>query len=435
MIKFSKHQLLFFLIFLSATIIPGQSIDEIRNLKPLLTLNSLNYSARSAAMGGAITAFRDPVSALFNPAGLTGSKYPRFYINYETGKSDYSYLTQKNTAGDLYNYSFDAKIQGFSFFSVSLPLKIWERDWTFGLSYYRWMPYGASGTVTNTLTPVSAAQQSNTLTINGDKGINVLAFTTAVQVDDFFSLGITVQQFLGTGTMRMDYKSETATYNRIYEEKIKGGRNLIVGAQFTPLESIRIGFSYQNRFKRDFESVYYLDQNDTKTRAEVEPVITIPERYSAGVVFRPFDLVTMSFDYSRYFWSKSKLSLYHGVTTALPYPGKGMAGAAQSDQIARRYGIEIKLPFMYDINGYIRGGHSNSTWSQNDKDGQGAGLKTWSAGVGVEMKDVFRVDAAYSVTKGSWNEAGFFDSSVAVKTDMTVKRISLSFVYYLPLVY
>lgn len=413
----------------------SQSIEEVRNLKPLLTLNSLNYSARAAAMGGTVTAFQESVSALFNPAGITGSKYPRFYINYETGKSDYSYVTQKNTAEDQYNYSMDAKIQGFSFFTISVPVKIWDRPWTFALSYYRWMPYGATGNVVNTFTPASGAVQSNTLTFNGNKGLDVLAFTTAVQMNDFFSLGITVQQFIGTGTSRMDYKSSAMSYNRIYEEKIKGGRNLIVGAQFTPLESIRIGFSYQNRFKRDFESVYYLDQNNTKTEATVEPVITVPERYSAGVVFKPFDLISLSFDYTRYFWSKSKLSLYHSVSTSLPYPGKGMAGTTQSDQISRNYGIEVKLPFMYDINGYVRGGHSNSTWSQNDKDGKGAKLKIWSAGVGVEMKDVFRVDAAYSVTKGNWDEAGYFDTTAAVKSGLTIKRLTLSFVYYLPLIY
>jgi hypothetical protein len=102
------------------------------------------HGQRLRRRGGRPTAFRNPAG--WRPARLS-------YFQHETTTDPQYDLRTRSDRGHLaVPCNFKSRLNQIDFFSVSAPSRIGKRDWTFALSYYRYIPYGFKGSAQSVLT-------------------------------------------------------------------------------------------------------------------------------------------------------------------------------------------------------------------------------------------------------------------------------------------
>ena len=271
------------------------------------------YGTKAMAMGNAFTAVADDLTAAFwNPAGLAAKRSPEFYLSYKTSSQKHDYDLQNRELGNetqLYNYNFASKLNQIDFFSVSAPASIWKWQWTFALSYYRYIPYGLKGSAREVLTSMNDRYnpKKTTVTFTGSEGMDVLAFSTAVGISEYFALGCTLQQFFGSGSQDLRTVDPAGEFHSQYVEKLQG-RNVIAGLLFSPFAFLRLGFTWHSGLRNRFDSTLLTwevnkkgIEIDQQTESCVARVV-IPEQYALGALLRPVRWLNLSFDYSRIDW-------------------------------------------------------------------------------------------------------------------------------------
>ena len=210
--------------------------------KPWFNFYNFSYGAKARSMGNAFTAVADDLTAAFwNPAGLADLRSPEFYLSYKTSTQAHDYdLQDRVMANDtkLYSYNFSCQLNQIDFFSVSAPAFIMRRNWTFALSYYRYIPYGLKGSAQEVLTFLRDRfdPQIDTVAFTGSEGIDVLAFSASAALTDHFSLGATLQQFFDSGSRHLTTEISNREYHSQFSEKLQG-RNFIAGLLFSPFPS------------------------------------------------------------------------------------------------------------------------------------------------------------------------------------------------------
>ena len=155
----------------------------------------------------------------------------------------------------LYSYNFSSQLNQIDFFSVSAPAFIMGRNWTFALSYYRYIPYGLKGSAQEVLTFLRDRfdPQIDTVAFTGSEGIDVLAFSASAALTDHFALGATLQQFFDSGSRHLTTEISNREYHSQFSEKLQG-RNFIAGLLFSPFSFLRLGFTWHSGLKNNFDS-------------------------------------------------------------------------------------------------------------------------------------------------------------------------------------
>ena len=409
------------------------STVQFGQIKPLYSYYNMFFGARSISMGNAFTAVADDLTTVFrNPAGVAEFKGPRLYLNVRWDKNRYDYQPQEYTSGmynQQYTYDFNSTLKNIDFFSISAPVFLWGVKWNFALSYYRYIPYGFNGTSQGILTTGSdTAGETAALSLAGGGGIDTMGLTSAFELTDYLSFGITLQQFFNSGSIDYELTSTAQSFRRESTEKIKG-RNIILGLLFELHRNIVFGISYQFKFSGTLDAEYTSrpgDENTETATYSTEAGLVIPSQISLGLLLRPFKFMQLSFDYSKINWSKGAVSNYYDYEDELEYPVRDDFSFLQQDAVNYRLGVEFNFPIK-KVDVFIRGGWFSDGQLFVDAASEAVKIKGFSLGLGVDISSRVRLDAAYMHRKATWDEPGYFDpQNATVSTDYSNKIFSLS---------
>jgi long-chain fatty acid transport protein len=404
-------------------------------VKPLYSYYDIYFGARSLGMGNAFTAVADDLTAVFrNPAGVSELEGPRVFVNYRTDSFQWDYPSQvdtTDTSSQQYDYNFEGNLKNLDFFSLSVPVIFWDIQWSFALSYYRYLPFGFDGRAKGTL--VTDDDRSNAevtgQTIIGSSGIDVLALTSAFYLTDYLSFGITMQFFFNSGTIAYDHSSTALSYRQEYIDKFQD-QNLVLGllVKFSP--EIILGISYNTQYSAAFtsQSSYLESDSESPATASLDTVVLVPAQISVGLLLKPYKYMDLSLDYTRRYWSRSTIADFYGSPGELQFPVKNEYTFSQKDVSNLRMGVQINIP-VPKATVFVRGGYSIDRPLFSDSTGSVVKLKGYSLGVGIDFSSKVRVDAAYMRQKGTWKETAYFDTSSTVDSVYINKVFALSLTF------
>jgi hypothetical protein len=398
--------------------------------KPWFNFYNFAYGAKARAMGNAFAAVADDLTASFwNPAGLAAKRSPEFYLSYKTSSQKHDYNLQNRELGSetqLYNYNFASRLNQIDFFSVSAPAVIWKRNWTFALSYYRYLPYGLKGSAREVLTSMKDRYnpKKTTVTFTGSEGMDVLAFSAAAAVSEYFVLGCTLQQFFGSGSQHLRTVDPTGEFHSQVVEKLQG-RNLIAGLLFSPFKFLRLGFTWHSGLRSPFDSTlrtWEVNKKGVEFNHQEKSClagVVIPEQAALGALLRPARWLDLSAEYSSLDWGKGTIENYYDPGAVLPYPQKGDWAQKQKEIRNLRFGAEVRLP-LHHWQLHLRGG-----WSAD----QAVMIRGVAAGLGCEFSRNFLLEIAYQMQSADWPEKSFFSQGLDVATHYRANVFLLSLTY------
>jgi hypothetical protein len=394
--------------------------------KPWYTYYDFTYGAKALAMGNAFTAVADDLTATFwNPAGLAALRNPELYLSYKTSAQEHDYeLQSKVQPADtwLYTYNFKSRLTQVDYFSVSAPARAWKRPCTFALSYYRYIPYGFKGSANEVITFLSDRfhPRYTTVTFSGSEGLDVLAFSAAAALTDYFALGVTVQQFFGSGSQHLIRESPQGEFHAQTTEKMQG-RNAIVGMIFSPFRSLRLGFTWHGALRNGLDASRLtwevnrkgldVDREEERCLAELE----LPQQLAAGALLQLNRWLDLSAEYSVLEWQKATIAGYFSAGGILPFPQKDDWPQAQKRARNLRFGAEARLPLSSWLL-HFRGGWSSDSQLFADAADRPVKVTGYSAGLGCDLSAALTLDIAYQRQIGDWQEPGFISDSPPVAT-------------------
>ncbi len=403
--------------------------------KPWYNFYNFAYGAKARAMGNAFTAVSDDLTAAFwNPAGLTNLRAPMFHLGYKTTRQHHDYDLQDDAGRGtrLYNFNFDSHLNQIDFFSVSAPVVLWRRPCAFALSYYRYIPYGFKGSAREEFTSLEdpGSSRQATAAFTGSEGFDVLAFSFSVAPTAHFSLGVTLQQFFGSGSLHRQTDALGKEDHSEVTEKLRG-RSLILGALFAPVDWLRLGCAWHAGLKSVLDSyllTWEVGANGGKTKPDEENSlarVAIPEQYSFGLLLKPADWLDLSADYSLINWDKATIEDYFG-SAPMPYPQMAAWSKSQQQVKNLRFGLEARLPFR-SPGLALRAGWSRDRQLYADQSEKAVCIDAFSCGIGCRFSGNFQVEATYQRQTGDWMENGYFFSDVPTHFRANVFFLALTY--------
>ncbi|MBN2344801.1 MAG: outer membrane protein transport protein [Candidatus Aminicenantes bacterium] len=423
--------LVLLLLLLTPLLAPAQ-------YKPWYNFYNFTYGAKARAMGNAFTAVADDLTAAFwNPAGLAALRGPEFYLSYKTSSQEHEYDLQSLPGPRetrLYTRDFSSRLNQIDFFALSAPAVILGRPCTFALGYYRYIPYGFKGSMSETLTYLYDRfdAKETTMTFSGGEGFDVLAFSAAAALSGRFFLGATLQQFFGSGSMNFHFQDPDAQWQRQYIEKLLG-RDVIVGALWTPFPFVRLGLTWHSGLRGKIESARLSWDVDSEGR-EVNPAqdsclaaVTIPAQAALGVLLRPLPWLSLVGEYSEVDWHEGTISGYYDAAS-LPFPQKDSWPTAQGRVRNLRLGAEIVRP-LRSWRLYFRGGAARDRQLYADVGGDPVTVSSFSAGLGCEFSPHLLVEFSYQRQRADWLEDGFFALGADPSTHLRASVLYIAMTY------
>lgn len=410
----------------------------VAQFKPWYSQYNFAYGAKARAMGNAFVAVADDLTAAFwNPAGLAGLREPEFYLAYKSTGQDHDYeLQDRRLPGDtrLYNYNFDDRLNQIDFFAVSAPFRAWRRPCTLAVGYYRYIPYGYKGTAKEVITSLVGLwpAKRTTTEFTGSEGFDVLAFSLGVKASRFLSLGVTLQQFFGTGSRNVHTQEPDEEYFSNVVENLRG-RSFVVGALVTPAPWLRLGLAWRSAMKNRLESTVSTWQEDgtgekfAEASASCQARVTIPEQYAAGLQLRPLPWLDLSGEYSASEWQRGRIENYFDAPR-LPYPQLADWASLQNQVRNLRLGAEARLALGQRVL-RLRGGWSRERQLYRNGADAAVYLGSYSLGAGWEFSPWLMLEAAYQRQRADYQENGYFNLRVEVPTHFRANVVFLALTY------
>jgi long-subunit fatty acid transport protein len=274
------------------------------------------------------------------------------------------------------------------------------------------------------------------MNIKGSSGIDVLGFSSAFYLSDYFSFGVTLQQFINSGTFiytsGSDSNPDIPWSNREeYVEKIKG-RNWVFGLMGKLTQDIVLGITYQTPLNGNLESeltneIMTDTGSPTTTITSTTANVVIPKQFSLGLMLRPYSFMRVAFEYSKYYWSQAKLTNYYDSLEELRFPGRSNT-SSQTDTENYRLGVELNIPLERATISF-RGGLFSDRQLFMGASSTVVKFKGYSLGLGVDISSLVRLDIGYMRQKGTWNESGYYitDNTAEANSINNIIGISLTF--------
>jgi long-chain fatty acid transport protein len=397
--------------------------------KPFFTYYNFAFGSKAAALGNAFTAYADDLSAIyFNPAGIADCRHPRIYINFYSDKITQGTSPEDPTIID-FSSNFTCSTGNLNFAAISFPFAVWQAHANIAIGYYRLLPYHLTGKVEhfqdNDQSPVQI------LNFSGNKGIDALAVSYALDFNSNFALGFTIQQFINSGTITYWPNLQELSESESYTESIKG-RNIIVGLLFRPYHFLNLGFSYQSRLKNIFSQKYQLGvildpAEETKAR---EYEVLIPPRLALGVSIKPFPFLRMCYEYSRMYWSNAWIYNYQETAADYPFPTKNDFTFSNHDTINYRWGLEAGFPHEDPVV-FTRCGYFRETQLFLDSLDQPIDIQGISGGIGLKIKSNFMLEIAFSKQSAEWPEYSHLSPALLQLSHFSKTRFTMGFTYAL----
>lgn len=429
-----KASFLFVLLLLSEALL-------FSGFKPWYNYYDFAYGTRALSLGNAFTAKADDLTAIYwNPAGIVQTPSAQFYLSY---RSDSLRLHEAQNHGSgtdaqTFDYQLEHRLNQIDFFSICLPARLWNRQWRFAFSYYRYIPYGFSGMSESVLSTNSHWVILNRKVVisKGSEGMDAFAFTAALKVHESLSLGITVQQLFNSGIQQLQYGPiDPSDYDQ-YIERL-GGRNLILGVLFHPLRPVTVGFSFHSAIRGQLTSSFLSWSTDEAGKRLSQFAdgsigrINIPEHFSVGLSLRPAAFLGLNYEYAAIPWAKGSLSQYYGSQEPVPFPVKSDFDFQQKNSVSNRFGGEVQLRYKTKPI-FLRGGWSRDRQLYVDNHLQQVTLQALSMGIGIELYSYMLVEFAYQHQRGNWSEDGYglWGGDMPARFTADVIRFSVTYSFH-----
>jgi len=395
--------------------------------------------ARAYGMAGAFLARADDATAAsWNPAGLSYLRRPEFSL--VGARNSFS---RTEVRGDNLETE-EASGRGPDFVAATYPISLGATSGAVQVSYQR---------VVNFTTERSLENNDITVVGESEGGFDVVALGTGLRVTRWLRVGGTLNRWMngytqtlvrepqpGRGRQRVDHSTDLGI----------SGWNANVGLIWEPLTSLNLGVVGKTPFTADVDlSRERVDINPsgsgfTSNSWDSDQVrIDFPGAFGAGASWRPTDVLTVSVDYTRTFWSKARVRNYFNLAPAtdegaptpkesgdvwdeLPYPTLSV-GALDTEQI--RVGVEYVI--IGDRARWpIRAGYFNDRQAHPAAVTTADGVKIvaprfngFTAGAGIGVGPIL-LDVAYvRESSGEYVDPSLFPQTV------TTQRYLFSIIY------
>lgn len=249
------------------------------------------------AMGGAFIGLADDATAAYsNPAGMVILTKPEISA---VGKFS-NYTTLRAADWDSFYTSTltefsDGSIADFGFASVVIP----SGKFSFGFSMTNFINYQESFTLEARSIPTSIWWYFPAVVDMDLKGYNFSA-SAATRLSDIISVGVTLNYTMlniTTSTVLHEINWADATdatgpiRNSTYVDDSGNGIGFTAGVLISPSPKISIGAVYSMNPKIEYiQGMWYSGTNETGTfHNDITLTLDIPDRFGAGIAFRPFD--------------------------------------------------------------------------------------------------------------------------------------------------
>jgi len=414
--------------------------DELEFGRSSLAIGS---GARALGMAGAFLARPDDATAAsWNPAGLSYLRLPEVSLVGVQNTQD----VKTRDAGDEV-ISIDHTLGTTpDFVSLALPVTLGAFSGAVQLSFQREIPFTGDRTIDERIPKI----------VHGSGGFDVLALGTGLQFTRWLRAGLTLNRWMNGFHQDRERFGNNPTVQQV--DFNISGVNVNAGLILNPHDTVNVGVVVKTRLKADV--------NLRRTRTdfpENHPELAVTNSYQSdavrldlpgaigfGASWRPTSPLTLSGDYTRTFWSRSRIYNYFTLPRAvdttssaaatppcgstdpppvgcpeifpsLPFPN--VQDEAQSDTRELRLGVEyvfiagrVKLPVR---GGYIR--EQQYTLMQ----GLAPHYDGVTAGAGVVLGPVL-LDAAYVY---QWGRFATDVGDTTTHTNVRLHRALISIIY------
>jgi len=403
-----------------------------------LAQTGIGYGARALALGGAFIAIADDITAMsYNPAGLAQLLRPEFSLGLSGTRQSY-FLPRSDQAAmagydsfldneSLIQYSFAR----FEYAGAVVPLRIGKLPLVVGIGFQTKTNERAKPRYEHDSDAVDEDEQIRLLqnrTVSGDDSgaMKMATLSLAARPVEFMYLGINANYWWESAETNSYYRAHEfiyyagavwyEDYDTIIdhsEQRATNGFNADLGL-LLKFKSVAVGFVYKTGFSLDYRSSYsgarYFHQVGDGTMTSLAGYETSgkarwPYSLGAGVSVRPFEVLTISADYTFSNWSEGEIvweAPPPGVTGPSGYPVENPRDSHQF-----RVGVEY-LPFVRDrFAAAIRAGWFTDHAYWSDFNGKPIVFRGLTCGIGLTT-DRFSIDLAAVHYSGSYQAWTYF---------------------------
>ncbi len=399
--------------------------------------------ARAFGMGGAFLARADDATAAsWNPAGLSYLRRPEVSAVWTTSRFN------SDTSSVASGAAIESQLRRGDwpdFLSGAWPIRIRSLSGAAQVSYQRAISF------TNTRTIESLDDRRVDAQSSG--GFDVLALGTGLQVARRLRLGLTVNSWLNGFEQNLQRRTPTVNSDQQLDFDLSGW-NAHFGLLYSPVPSLNVGAAFKSPFEASVRLARErIDEGDPPTAnsfARDDVRLGLPGALGVGLSWRVRSTLTVSADYTRTFWSKSRIYNFFtlgrcadppdcpvpelvgdpteetegpggGFYPVLPYP---TLTEDQRDTEELRAGLEyviLKQRFKWPL----RVGAFTDRQYFSDASGHAPRFRGLTVGTGVIVGPVM-LDAAYVYEWGSYTTSS---GDEAVETQVRSRRLLLSAIY------
>jgi hypothetical protein len=366
---------------------------------------AIGSGARALGMGGAFLARPDDATAAsWNPAGLSYLRVLEVSLVGVSGTQDS--FTRKENFVLLRTSHTHGRAPDFA--ALAVPLSMGSASGAVQLSFQRVIPYTGERTIDDL--DANPAQ----IEVSASGGFDVLALSTGLKLSSGVRAGVSVNRWMNGFSQRRERRSTRRT-EQDADFRVSGW-NVNAGLIVHPHESVNLGVVVKTRTSAAVELTR--SRSDFVTNPSGPDTVTrnahrsdavrlqLPGAVGFGASWRVSSLLTVSGDYTRTFWSRSRVHDYFTLAATpdnaavapeptvfrtLPFPN--VVAARQNDTQEVRLGIEyvlisgrLKLP--------LRAGYVREKQYRVNTDGTSPRLDGLTAGIGLVLGPVL-LDAAY----------------------------------------
>lgn len=399
--------------------------------------------ARAFGMGGAFLARADDATAAsWNPAGLSYLRRPEVSVVWTTSRFD-SDTSPVGSGGTVESQL--RRGDWPDFLSGAWPIRIRSLSGAAQISYQRAISF------TNTRTIESSDDRRVDAQSSG--GFDVLALGTGLQVSRRLRLGFTINSWLNGFEQTLQRRTPAVNSDQQLDFDLSGW-NAHFGLLYSPLPSLNLGAAFKSPFEagvrlaRERTDVGEPPTSNSYARDDVR--LGVPGALGVGLSWRVRSTLTVSADYTRTFWSKSRIYSFFtlgrctsppdcpvpelvanpaeeaegpggGFYPVLPYP---TLTEDQRDTEELRAGLEyviLKRRFKWPL----RVGAFTDRQYFSDTAGRAPRFRGLTVGTGVIVGPVM-LDAAYV---HEWGEYATSSDEGTFNTSVRSRRLLLSAIY------
>ena len=271
-----------------------------------LDWNITGSGARAAGMGNAFIGLADDATAInWNPGGLTALEH--FEASVVGGAVlDKEVYTFSDNNGWNYEDEITYSRAYLSFLSMAYPMKIGEKKLVLAASLQKQLDFFSEDSWEN---------DTENYEYNSEGGVYTANIGAAYQVLPYLSIGTTANIWTGSSNSEEEYVDNDYGYEYTSYDEFSSfkGFNVSIGTIFdysAIKENIPLKIGAVVKTPFDLKADYYFEENDTYDNYwdyNSEVTIEMPFMFGIGASYRFGDFFTMSVDFEKRNYAKSKV--------------------------------------------------------------------------------------------------------------------------------